>query len=227
MTEDKSKRKSTRKFNLEKHVKRSFNLEKEVAATPAPSAEAPATPQSAPAPTPAPAGGGDATQTGNGGNKGKHVLSLVVGLAVVAAIGFAAFRGCNSNSSQPVDEPVVDTVMDEQPTAPTDSTQRADSTQLGGGDQNAPAGAPNEVQPQDDAVNAATPSAQPETSTPSTPSTPSTTKTATPSTDVDAEVQKVLHGDYGNGQERKDKLGSSYSKIQRAVNRYYRSKGLL
>ena len=218
MTEDKSKRKSTRKFNLEKHVKRSFNLEKEGAATPAPSAEAPATPQ------PAPAGGGDATQTGNGGNKGKHVLSLVVGLAVVAAIGFAAFRGCNSNSSQPVDEPVVDTVMDEQPTAPTDSTQRADSTQFGGGDQNAPAGAPNEVQPQDDAVNAATPSAQSETSTTST---PSTTKTATPSTDMDAEVQKVLHGDYGNGQERKDKLGSSYSKIQRAVNRYYRSKGLL
>lgn len=222
MTEDKSKRKSTRKFNLEKHVKRSFNLEKEGAATPAPSAEAPATPQ--PAPTPAPAGGGDATQTGNGGNKGKHVLSLVVGLAVVAAIGFAAFRGCNSNSSQPVDEPVVDTVMDEQPTAPTDSTQRADSTQFGGGDQNAPAGAPNEVQPQDDAVNAATPSAQSETSTPST---PSPTKATAPSTDMDAEVQKVLHGDYGNGQERKDKLGSSYSKIQRAVNRYYRSKGLL
>ncbi|WP_444384313.1 hypothetical protein [Prevotellamassilia timonensis] len=222
MTEDKSKRKSTRKFNLEKHVKRSFNLEKEVAATPAPSAETPATPQ--PAPTPAPAGGGDATQTGNGGNKGKHVLSLVVGLAVVAAIGFAAFRGCNSNSSQPVDEPVVDTVMDEQPTAPTDSTQRADSTQFGGGDQNAPAGAPNEVQPQDDAVNAATPSAQSETSTPST---PSPTKATAPSTDMDAEVQKVLHGDYGNGQERKDKLGSSYSKIQRAVNRYYRSKGLL
>lgn len=220
MTEDKSTRKSTRKFNLEKHVKRSFNLEKEGAATPAPSAEAPATPQ--PAPTPAPAGGGDATQTGNGGNKGKHVLSLVVGLAVVAAIGFAAFRGCNS--SQPVDEPVVDTVMDEQPTAPTDSTQRADSTQLGGGDQNAPAGAPNEVQPQDETVNTATPSAQPETSTPST---PSATKAATPSKDVDAEVQKVLRGDYGNGQERKDKLGSSYTKIQRAVNRYYRSKGLL
>lgn len=218
MTEDKSKRKSTRKFNLEKHVKRSFNLEKEGAATPAPSAEAPATPQ------PAPAGGGDATQTGNGGNKGKHVLSLVVGLAVVAAIGFAAFRGCNSNSSQPVDEPVVDTVMDEQPTAPTDSTQRADSTQLGGSDQDTPADAPNEVRPQDDAVNAATPSAQPETSTPST---PSPTKATAPSTDVDAEVQKVLHGDYGNGQERKDKLGSSYSKIQRAVNRYYRSKGLL
>lgn len=222
MTEDKSKRKSTRKFNLEKHVKRSFNLEKEGAATPAPSAEAPATPQ--PAPTPAPTGGGDATQTGNGGNKGKHVLSLVVGLAVVAAIGFAAYRGCNSNSSQPVDEPVVDTVMDEQPTAPTDSTQRADSTQLGGGDQDTPTGAPNEVQPQDDAVNAATPSAQPETSTPST---PSATKAATPSKDVDAEVQKVLRGDYGNGQERKDKLGSSYTKIQRAVNRYYRSKGLL
>ena len=224
MTEDKSKRKSTRKFNLEKHVKRSFNLEKEVAATPAPSAEAPATPQPAPAPTPAPAGGGDATQTGNGGNKGKHVLSLVVGLAVVAAIGFAAFRGCSGNSSQPVDEPVVDTVMDEQPTAPTDSTQRADSTQSEGGDQNTPAGAPNEVQPQDETVNTATPSAQPETSTPST---PSATKAATPSKDVDAEVQKVLRGDYGNGQERKDKLGSSYTKIQRAVNRYYRSKGLL
>ena len=38
------------------------------------------------------------------------------------------------------------------------------------------------------------------------------------SNDVEAEAMKVIRGDYGVGQERKDKLGNQYEAIQRRVN---------
>lgn len=38
------------------------------------------------------------------------------------------------------------------------------------------------------------------------------------SNDVEAEAMKVIRGDYGLGQERKDKLGSKYQSIQNRVN---------
>lgn len=40
--------------------------------------------------------------------------------------------------------------------------------------------------------------------------------------DVETNARRVIHGDFGNGQERKDKLGSSYSEIQGKVNEMYR-----
>lgn len=38
------------------------------------------------------------------------------------------------------------------------------------------------------------------------------------SSDVEAEAMKVIRGDYGNGVERKDRLGSNYQAIQNRVN---------
>lgn len=38
---------------------------------------------------------------------------------------------------------------------------------------------------------------------------------------VEANARRVIRGDFGNGQERKDKLGSSYSEIQSKVNEMY------
>lgn len=38
------------------------------------------------------------------------------------------------------------------------------------------------------------------------------------SNDVEAEAMKVIHGDYGIGQERKNKLGEKYQTIQNRVN---------
>lgn len=38
------------------------------------------------------------------------------------------------------------------------------------------------------------------------------------SNDVEKEAMKVIHGDYGDGQERKDKLGDKYHDIQSRVN---------
>ena len=40
--------------------------------------------------------------------------------------------------------------------------------------------------------------------------------------DVETNARRVIRGDFGNGQERKDKVGSSYSEIQGKVNEMYR-----
>ena len=40
--------------------------------------------------------------------------------------------------------------------------------------------------------------------------------------DVVENAKRVIRGDFGNGQERKDKLGAAYSEIQRKVNEMYR-----
>lgn len=40
--------------------------------------------------------------------------------------------------------------------------------------------------------------------------------------DVKTNARRVIRGDFGNGQERRDKLGSSYSEIQGKVNEMYR-----
>lgn len=40
--------------------------------------------------------------------------------------------------------------------------------------------------------------------------------------DVETNARRVIRGDFGNGQERRDKLGSSYSEIQGKVNEMYR-----
>lgn len=50
----------------------------------------------------------------------------------------------------------------------------------------------------------------------------SSATSASVSGDVEENARRVIRGDFGNGQERKDKLGSSYSEIQGKVNEMYR-----
>ena len=50
----------------------------------------------------------------------------------------------------------------------------------------------------------------------------SSATSASVSCDVEENARRVIRGDFGNGQERKDKLGSSYSEIQGKVNEMYR-----
>mgnify|MGYP002617750730 CR=1 FL=1 len=47
---------------------------------------------------------------------------------------------------------------------------------------------------------------------------PKATESASVSNDVEAEAMKVIRGEYGIGQERKDKLGAKYQPIQNRVN---------
>ena len=51
---------------------------------------------------------------------------------------------------------------------------------------------------------------------------PSSSTSVPVSGDVEENARRVIRGDFGNGQERKDKLGSSYSEIQNKVNEIYR-----
>ena len=62
------------------------------------------------------------------------------------------------------------------------------------------------------------------TSTEKSPNTSSNRSENNVDDDVETNARRVIHGDFGNGQERKDKLGSSYSEIQGKVNEMYRQK---
>lgn len=46
--------------------------------------------------------------------------------------------------------------------------------------------------------------------------------TAYEQVDIETTAINVIRGDYGNGQERKDKLGSTYADVQKRVNEMYR-----
>lgn len=223
MTEDKSKRKSTRSFNLDKHVKRTFNLEKETepAASPTPKSTASSTPKSTSNPSPVTS---DSTTTDNGtastGN-GKRTLGIIVGVIVVAGlIAFGAIRGCGGSS---VTAPTADSTVSNTTYEPTDTTHCADSTQQ---TNSMPDASSQEGTPSTNAPSAPQQSAQSSAENATSESIQPTTAAANPTDNVDLEVQKVLKGVYGNGQERKDKLGASYAKIQRKVNELYR-KGLV
>ena len=223
MTEDKSKRKSTRSFNLDKHVKRTFNLEKETepVASPTPKSTASSTPKSTSNPSPITS---DSTTTDNGtastGN-GKRTLGIILGVIVVAGlIAFGAIRGCGGSS---VTAPTADSTVSDITYEPTDTTHCADSTQQ---TNSMPDASSQEDTPSTNAPSAPQQSAQSSAENATSESTYPTTAAANPTDHVALEVQKVLKGVYGNGQERKDKLGASYAKIQRKVNELYR-KGLV
>lgn len=58
--------------------------------------------------------------------------------------------------------------------------------------------------------------------TPSVYRVPLTASSAPVSEDVEENARRVIRGDFGNGQVRKDKLGAAYSEIQGKVNEMYR-----
>ena len=58
--------------------------------------------------------------------------------------------------------------------------------------------------------------------TPSVSSVPLTVSSAPVSEDVEENARRVIRGEFGNGQVRKDKLGAAYSEIQGKVNEMYR-----
>lgn len=60
------------------------------------------------------------------------------------------------------------------------------------------------------------------TSTGKSPTSPSEKSDNNVDGDVETNARRVIRGDFGNGQERRDKLGSSYSEIQGKVNEMYR-----
>lgn len=193
-----------------------------------------------------------ATQSNNKSNTGKIVGSIVAAAAIIAGIFFfinnkeseggndgtpteviaqntenqnegndapaaetsnedvsAESKGVPANTSE---APVVENT-DESPATPTSSANPAKAND-------------NQVAERHAKRNPTT-IAEPAKTAQSKPAATQTTKpfsvTSAPvSGDVVENARRVIRGDFGNGKERRDKLGSSYSEIQDKVNEMYR-----
>lgn len=229
-----NKRRSTRHFNLEKSGGRHFNIEKEVV-TP----KASSTPQ----PSIAPIATGTAEESGNEGGGSNKWMWIIGAILVVAIIAWLCVRGCSSSNDcespkGPAAE-VVDTSQNLRDASSIDEVSSETSLNIDVGE-SSPVSVANAV---DSSVKATqtevTPTASPssETNSKYSTSTPvieiptaknnttndsSSTRANNVSSDTETEAMKVIRGDYGVGQERKDKLGTQYQTIQNRVNQLKR-----
>lgn len=192
MDDNKKQRKSTRSFNMEKHVERHFEIEKEevsVADTPIEKSDSVIAGSSI----------GEDTSTSN--NRGKLIAVIVVVLAILA---FVTYRSCGSgqeNESEPTNTIVSDSTEKEK----TDTTSNVKK-----------ATAPETEQEQNNVgENTGDVSDAPTKQT--------SASVSTSNSSVEEKAMQVWDGVYGNGTERKSKLGSDYKAVQKRVNEMYRN----
>lgn len=139
--------------------------------------------------------------------KSKNWLWILLGVIVLGVIGYV-FLSKSGDKAAETPDPEVEVVA--APSEPTDTTIVEGTVG-------------EEVAPENDNKVANNPETQSSEAV-ETPATVDNTSNDTPSTsaivsnDVEAEAMKVIRGDYGIGQERKDKLGSKYQTIQSRVN---------
>lgn len=142
--------------------------------------------------------------------KSKNWLWILLGVIVLGVIGYIFFSKSGNKAAETSDQEAEVVVA---PSEPTDTTI-VEGTEG------------EEIAPENDNEVANNPETQSSYAV-ETPATVDNTSNGTPSTsvnvpnvsnDVEAEAMKVIRGDYGIGQERKDKLGSKYQTIQSRVN---------
>lgn len=161
----------------------------------------------APTPEPVPVPGPEPETT-----KSSKWIWWVVGLIVLCIIGYFIFS--KSDKEQPAQ---TETEVVEEVTA-NDGVDEAANQSEGVQDEVNAEEAPEAIQTEQPAEEPKT-----ETEVPVSNVTPvsiqsNTIESASVSNDVEAEAMKVIRGDYGIGQERKDKLGAKYQPIQNRVN---------
>lgn len=179
----------------------------------------------------------NATQSNNKSNTGNIVGSIVAAAAIIAGIFFFINNKENEggNNSTPTEVIAQNTEnQNEGNDALTAETSKEDASAESNG---VPAnGSEASVAENTDKSPANTTSsanhakandnqvAEPALSKPAATQTtkPFSATSAPVSGDVEENARRVIRGDFGNGQERKDKLGSSYSEIQGKVNEMYR-----
>lgn len=142
--------------------------------------------------------------------KSKNWLWILLGVIVLGVIGYIFFSKSSDKAAETSDQEAEVVIA---PSEPTDTTI-VEGTEG------------EEIAPENDNEVANNPETQSSDAV-ETPATVDNTSNGTPSTsvnvpnvsnDVEAEAMKVIRGDYGIGQERKDKLGSKYQTIQSRVN---------
>ena len=197
MVDNKKQRKSTRSFNMEKHVERHFEIEKEEVPVADTSIEKPDSLID----------GSTEENTCTSNNRGKLIAVIVVVLAILALV---AYRSCGSGQekeSEPTNTIVSDSTEKEKP----DTASNVKKATVPEAEQEQ-----NNVGENTDAA-----SATPTNSDESTKQT--TAPVSTSNSSVEEKAMQVWDGVYGNGTERKSKLGSDYKAVQKRVNEMYRN----
>jgi len=198
MADNKKQRKSTRSFNMEKHVERHFDIEKE---------QAPVT--DTPQNKTIGVQSQETTDGGNNGNGSKNKMVAIIAVIVLIVVAFVAYRSCGTNESK-VDEPTNTVVSDstEKEKADTISNKEESASPKNEQSQSTPSEVSPEVgtKPESDKASAE----------------PTTTRESSGST-IEEKAMQVWDGVYGNGTERKSKLGSDYKAVQKRVNEMYRN----
>lgn len=170
-------------------------------------------------------------------NTGKIISGIIAAAAIIAGVYFFGIRD-NNNSSD--DKTVASTEVVAQNDGNTVKETTANSA---AGEEGLPENSSEATTPANDSETSAenakgAPTANESTSpsvqtddkkteeesavTPSGPSVPLTASSASISEDVEENARRVIRGEFGNGQVRKDKLGAAYSEIQGKVNEMYR-----
>ena len=197
MVDNKKQRKSTRSFNMEKHVERHFEIEKEevpVADTPIEKPESLID-------------GSTEENTCTSNNRGKLITVIVVVLAILAFVAYRSYSSGQEKESEPTKTIVSDSTEKEK----TDTTSNVKKTT-----------APETEQEQNNVgENTGDVSAAPTNSDEPTKQTSASVSSSNSS--VEEKAMQVWDGVYGNGTERKSKLGSDYKAVQKRVNEMYRN----
>lgn len=183
-------------------------------------------------------------QLGKKSNTGK-VIGVLVAAAIIAGIFFINNKeGEGGNDSNPTEVIAQNTKdQNEGNDTPTAENSNEDASTESKGGSEAPVAKNTDKSPANTTSSAnhakATDNLVAEQPTKQNPATiaepaqskPAATQTTKPSSsstsapvsgDVEENARRVIRGDFGNGLERRDKLGTSYSEIQGKVNEMYR-----
>lgn len=240
MAENKNNRKSNRNFRLDKHVERHFEIEKgtdDASVMPDNTrTELPSTPpEVGPAPIPpAPLTGND-EESEKGGSSIKWVIIVLIIGAAVAIIAYFFMSGSkdkenaekeipqteqneNNQNSKNANDSVAKTVSTTEEATPNSGAESTTTFKDG-----KKISSLSDNESKTPSKKAATSTVEPATETvANSPATSPSTSNTTTVGDIEESARRVIRGHFGNGKERRAKLGASYTEIQSKVNEMYR-----
>lgn len=145
--------------------------------------------------------------------KSRKMIWLIIGVIVLCFLGYFIFSKPDNDGQKPV--VVEDKTEVENISVPSDTTNSKEAVKEGVGETESEIveNSNNNV----DESTAMVESVKPTENT-TIDNAKTSVRTTNVSNDVEAEAMKVIRGDYGIGQERKNKLGDKYQTIQNRVN---------